>query len=481
MMVIITAIKVTKMLNYKKLGFKAGIEIHQQLETKKLFCNCPSITNKKESPDLTIKRKLRAVAGLAGEKDIAALFEQEKDRTFMYEFYHDCNCLVELDESPPEALNKEALEIALQISLLLKAKVVPKIKVMRKIVIDGSNVSGFQRMMLIAKNGKIKTSKGTIKIPTIFLEEEAAKKVKTVGKEVTYRLDRLGIPLVEIGTSPDIKDPEHAKETAEIIGMILRATKVKRGLGTIRQDVNLSIKNSPRIEIKGFQDLKSIPKIIEYEVSRLLKEKPKKAEVRKAESNLTTSFLRPLPGEARIYPETDVQEISLNKKFLSDIKLPELITEKSLRLEKEFSLQPELAKEIIKKKINLEQLAKKYPRTSPKFIAQILIEMPKELKARFGIHHQFNQAEINEILTLANDHNLQKGAEIGIMIKIVKKQKINPADYKQVSFQEIEQEIKKVIQSNPSLQPNAIMGIIMKKYSGKINPKEVFDLIKKSQ
>jgi glutamyl-tRNA(Gln) amidotransferase subunit E len=122
------------MLYYKKLGFKAGLEVHQQLDTKKLFCSCPGITNKKESPDLIIKRKLRAVAGLSGEKDIAALHEEQKGRTFHYEFYNDCNCLIELDESPPEELNKEALEIALQISFLLKAKIKKKIKVMRKIV-----------------------------------------------------------------------------------------------------------------------------------------------------------------------------------------------------------------------------------------------------------------------------------------------------------------------------------------------------------
>ena len=481
MMVIITQIKVTKMLNYKKLGFKAGLEIHQQLDTKKLFCSCPSILNKKEAPNLIVRRKLRAVAGLSGEKDIAALHEQQKDLTFNYEFYHDCNCLVELDESPPEEINKEALKIALQISLLLKAKIVPKIKVMRKIVIDGSNVSGFQRTMLIAKNGKIKTSKGIVKIPAIFLEEEAAKKIKTVDKEVTYRLDRLGIPLLEIATYPDIKDPEHAKETAGIIGTILRSAKVKRGIGSIRQDVNLSIRNSPRMEIKGFQDLKLIPKIIECGVSRLLKENPKQAEVRKAEPNLTTSFLRPLPGEARIYPETDIPEIKIDKKLLSKIKLPELITEKALDLEREFSLHPEIAKEIIENKIDFKAFVKNYPRTSPKFLSQILIEMPKELKARFNIIHKFTDMEFKEVLTLADNHSLQKEAVIDIMIKIVKKQKINPADYKQVSFQEIEQEIKKVIQINPSLQPNAIMGIIMKKYSGKINPKEVFDLIKKLQ
>src|SRR3990167_8641318 len=116
-------------INYEKIGFKAGLEIHQQLDGKKLFCNCPVETNKKEKPDLIVKRKLRAVAGAEGEKDIAALYEEAKDKTFVYEFYHDCNCLVELDEEPINHINEHALEAALQISLLLIAKPVKKIKV----------------------------------------------------------------------------------------------------------------------------------------------------------------------------------------------------------------------------------------------------------------------------------------------------------------------------------------------------------------
>ena len=325
-------------MDYKKLDFKCGLEIHQQLDTNKLFCSCPSITNKQEKPDLVIRRKLRAVAGEAGEKDIAALFEETKNKTFVYEFYNDCDCLVDIDCEPPHEINHEALETAIQISLLFKAKIQPKLKIMRKIVIDGSNTTGFQRTVLLATNGQIKTSKGIVRIPTIFLEEEAAKKIKDDKDEVTYRLDRLGVPLVEIATSADIKDPEHAKETASLIGLILRSTKVKRGLGSIRQDVNISIKNSPRIEIKGFQDLRSIPKIIDYEISRLQKEKPKSGEVRKAESNLTTLFLRPIPGEARMYPETDVKEIILDKKLISKISIPESIIEKSLNLEKSYNI-----------------------------------------------------------------------------------------------------------------------------------------------
>lgn len=466
------------MLNYQELGFKAGLEIHQQLDTHKLFCNCPSITNKKTAPDLKIKRKLRAVAGESGKKDIAAVFEEQKNKTFEYEFYHDCNCLIELDEEPPLDVNPEALEIVLQISLLLKAKIEPKLKIMRKIVVDGSNVSGFQRTVLIATNGNIKTSKGLVRIPTILLEEEAAKKISTKESKITYRLDRLGIPLVEIATSPDIKDPEHAKETAELIGTLLRSTQVKRGLGSIRQDVNLSIKNSPRMEVKGFQDLKSISKVIESEVQRLIKDKPKSGEVRKAESNLTTTFLRPLPGESRFYPETDIKEFRLTKPFLSQIKIPELITEKALKLEKEFNLSPELAKEIIKNKIPFKELVKAYPKLSPKLMAQILIEFPKDLKARYNLNHIYTPNEFKTVLKLTNENLLQKEAILDMLQKIARSQKINLEDYEQIPITKLQTEIKTIFEKDPNLTPNAIMGLIMQKYSGKVNPKTLFELIK---
>ena len=182
-----------------------------------------------------------------------------------------------------------------------------------------------------------------------------------------------------------------------------------------------------------------------------------------------------------MYPETDVLDVIITKSFLSKIKIPELITEKSLDLEKQFDLQPEIAKEITEKKIPFESLAKNYPRTSPKFISQILVEMPKELKTRFNVGHIFTSAEFKEILDLTNSHNLQKEAIMDMMKKIAKKQKIDPTDYKQVSFAEIEHEIKQIMGKNPNLTPNAIMGIIMQKYSRKINPKEVSDFIKKLQ
>ena len=170
--------------DYAKLGLKAGLEVHQQLDTGKLFSHAPSLL-RSDKPDYVIKRKLHAVAGETGEVDVAVEYEAALDKELYYEGYKDSISLVELDEEPPNTINKEALEAALQLSLLLKAKIEPKIKVMRKIIIDGSNVAGFQRTMQIATNGKLKASKGIIKIETLLLEQEAAKKIATNGKDTT--------------------------------------------------------------------------------------------------------------------------------------------------------------------------------------------------------------------------------------------------------------------------------------------------------
>src|SRR3989338_10942969 len=178
------------MLDHKGLGLKTGLEIHQQLDGKKLFCKC-SVNIQDTKPDFEIQRNLRASQSELGKLDKASLYELKKGKYFVYQGYNNSNCLVELDESPPEELNKEALGIALQVSLLLKAKPVDVIQFMRKIVIDGSNVSGFQRTALIATNGQIDTSQDIVHIPTICLEEESAKKVEDSGTYRVYNISRL--------------------------------------------------------------------------------------------------------------------------------------------------------------------------------------------------------------------------------------------------------------------------------------------------
>ncbi len=468
------------MLNYKDLDLKIGLEVHQQLDTNKLFCSCPCLI-KAEKPDFKIKRYLRASASELGKVDQAALFELQKGKYFIYEGYNDTNCLVELDESPPEELNKKALEIALQVSLLLNAKILDQIQFMRKVVIDGSNVSGFQRTALIAINGYIETSEGKITIPTICLEEEAAKKIEATNEYVNYNISRLGIPLIEIATGPEIKSPEGAKEAASKLGMVLRSIDgVKRGLGSIRQDVNLSIKGHPRVEIKGFQDLKSIPKVAEYEIQRQLSSKEKKSEVRKAETDLTTSFLRPMPGADRMYPETDVKITKITKEMLKKIKLPELLSSKIENLEEIYKLQPELAKEIIKREIDLEHFVSQYRNLDANFIARTLIETPKEIKSRFNLDiAKLTEDNFHAILELLDENKIPKNAALDALAELIKEGKINLDKYKTISDKDLELTIKRIIQENKNTNFNAIMGEAMKKLKGKADPKKIIELIKK--
>ena len=257
--------------DYSELGLKAGLEIHQQLDSReKLFCRCQTLIRDIRDSNFEFFRYLRATESEMGEKDRAAVEQTKIRREYIYKAY-DTTCLIENDEEPPRELNKEALDISLEIAKLFRMKPVDQMHVMRKIVVDGSNTSGFQRTAFLASDGYIETSEGHCGIDSLCVEEEAAQKIEEIGDSITYSLDRLGIPLVEIATSPDIKSPRHAREVAEQIGMILRSTgKVKRGLGTIRQDVNVSIARGARVEIKGVQALDLIEDIVRREVERQL-------------------------------------------------------------------------------------------------------------------------------------------------------------------------------------------------------------------
>ena len=254
-------------MDYRALGLKAGLEIHQQLASRKLFCACPSRLTE-DAGGTRFHRRLRPTQSELGEVDAAAIEEAKRRLTFVYEATEG-TCLVEADEEPPHPPNEEALDIALEVALLTGATPVEEIHFMRKIVIDGSNTSGFQRSALVAMGGAIEVNGKRIGIPTILLEEDAARKVGEAEGEVVYRLDRLGIPLVEIATTPDIETPDEAREVAFAIGSLLRATrKVIRGIGTVREDVNVSIRGGARTEIKGVQELRMIATFVEKEAER---------------------------------------------------------------------------------------------------------------------------------------------------------------------------------------------------------------------
>ncbi len=258
-------------IDTQAVGLRVGLEIHQQLDTlHKLFCDCPATLSKGE-PEVRFLRRLRPTQSELGQTDPAALFEFQKGRTIIYEASGDSACLVEMDEAPPHELNPQAVDVGLQIALLLGAKPIHEIHVMRKIVVDGSNTGGFQRTCILALGGSLTVGGRTIALQTICLEEDAARKMGENGPTITYRIDRLGIPLIEIATAPEIYTPSEAGAAALALGRILRATRmVKRGLGTIRQDLNISIRDGALVEVKGVQKLELIPKVIEYEVGRQL-------------------------------------------------------------------------------------------------------------------------------------------------------------------------------------------------------------------
>jgi len=273
-------------IDFEKIGLRVGLEIHQQLNTsKKLFCKCRPI----ESGEYTEKfsRSLRTAKSELGELDPAALFEKTKSKKINYYANSQSSCLVEKDEEPPHDLDRDAKKISLLISSMLESKIFSEIHVMRKTVIDGSNTTGFQRTMLVSQGGNLKVNGKNIGVQAICLEEDAAKLLKDEQNERNYSLDRLGVPLVEIALEPVSTKPSGVKEIALTLGRLLRATRmVKRGIGSIRQDVNISVMNSGVVEVKGVQQLDQLEKIISYEAKRqhgliLIGEKLEKSSITK--------------------------------------------------------------------------------------------------------------------------------------------------------------------------------------------------------
>jgi glutamyl-tRNA(Gln) amidotransferase subunit E len=272
-------IMVSKSINYDKLGFKAGIEIHAQLSSpKKLFCRCQaSLTN--EEPQDVVQRKFRPVLGEMGEYDPALLIEFEKDHTIFYEVFNS-TCTYELDETPPFPINDEALYDGIKLARMMNCQIVTETNVCRKNYLDGSVPCGFQRTALIGYNGYISLKKGftehkekKLPINWIYIEEDAARKdnVLSEDKNIFFKLDRLGIPLVEIVTDHRLYSPTEVVSAARTLGMLIKSSGiVRKGLGTIRQDINVSIAKGDRVELKGLQLLDLIPSAIDLEIQRQL-------------------------------------------------------------------------------------------------------------------------------------------------------------------------------------------------------------------
>jgi glutamyl-tRNA(Gln) amidotransferase subunit E len=626
-------------IDYSKVGLKVGLEIHQQLATKaKLFCSCPPELFK-EAPTMVFLRRLRPTQSELGQIDPSAFFEFKKGMQVLYEANKKTACLVEMDEEPPHPLNMEAVEVVLTAALMMNAKPVDEVHVMRKTVIDGSNTTGFQRTSIIALDGWIKVNDKVIPIQAASLEEYAARKIGTEadGKIIRYRIDRLGIPLIEVTTGPVIYSPQEAQEVALAIGRILRDTgKVMRGLGTIRQDLNVSIPNGALIEIKGVQALDLISTVVEYEVQRQLcliaikeelaakgvktedikeniidvtdlfktskskvirKAIDKKqhvkavrlpgfagflkrelmpnfrlgtemsdrakfwgrvggifhtdempnygitieevnalrkavnaaendavvfvadtsenttdalkavvararesligvpAETRTAKEDGTTRYMRPRPGAARMYPETDIPSTLITKEFIEKIQanLPESADKKQQRLIQQYNLNEKLSKQIIDSEYSpLFDAIVKESDVSATTVAVFLTENLKALK-RDGIQiDKVSDEQIKEIFRLVGSGELAKEALPDVFTWLSKNENKTGLDaiaalgLKMFSCEELEKVIERILAANKpqveGLGKNAfglIMGLVMKEVRGKASPEVVKELVKK--
>lgn len=617
-------------LDYENLGLKVGFEIHQELDTHKLFCNCPSVL-RDEEPEIVIDRELRPTESELGEIDRAALAEAAKSKRFKYEIHPDSVCLVELDEEPPHPVNEEARDIALEASLLLNAEPVDEAQVMRKTVIDGSNTAGFQRTILIATNGHIDINGAEISLQTICLEEDAARKIDETADFVKYRLDRLGIPLLEIATSPDFNDAQTPAIAAEKIGQILRATgKVKRGIGTIRQDVNVSIEEGARQEIKGVQELSLITTVIEREVQRQvklleIKEELEKRKVSKVEKKIfdvtdifadteskviadsisqgggvfalrlpgfegilgtelipdhrfgtelsdyakvygkvegifhtdelpgygiaeeeleklrekigasekdaivliadrenksrkgleavaervnqafegvpeetrraipdgNTQYMRPLPGSARMYVETDVPPEQITEEKISEIKsgLPEKPETKKERYQKEFGLSKELAEQMStsSKSPLFEEIIAEY-NVDPTLVASTLEQTLAQLEREDVPVENITENSLKNAFEMISKGKISKDALTQLLKEVGKGSKVKTA-VEQLGISKMEEEkiyeiVSEVVENKEDLikdrgekAVNALMGVVMKKVGGKADGELVHQIL----
>ena len=615
-------------MDYRSLGLKVGVEIHQQLNTGKLFCDCQSELSDEHHKEFV--RRLRPTQSELGEIDRAALEQAERKLQFRYQTV-PYSCLVEADEEPPHDANKKAIEASLEMASLLSMSPADEIHFMRKIVIDGSNTGGFQRTALIARNGQLEAGGKKIGVTTVCLEEDAARKLSEHGSEVLYRLDRLGIPLVEISTEPDMTTPEEARLVAERLGSLLRATKkVRRGIGTIREDVNISIAGGARVEIKGAQDLRLLHVYVEEEVKRQLAlievkqalrergARPIQHDIRdlspmfrqtkckvikaaldeggrvfavslpkfkgllgptdkgvkrlgpemaaharvsgvkglfhsdelpgygvtvaevedvnsalgvesdgafvliadqepKAMAAITRAidrasaaiegvpeetrdplpdgqsvYSRPLPGKARMYPETDVRPILVDEKILESIRLnlPELPEEKAARFVKEFSMSDEQADMLVRSGFEdeFELLARSLG--NPQVVARIYLNTYPELEKLGRDPSKLTVETIREVLTLLNKGSFAKEAIPQILASVIEHgltvgKALESLGVETVDLDSVRAVCERVVKERENFIKERgegalgpLMGIVMKELRGRVDGKVISEILR---
>jgi len=266
----VTRINATQ-ADYDRIGFMSGLEVHQQLKTKeKLFCHCPSgIYQKADEFDAELIRHMRPTLSELGEYDGTALMEFRTRKEIIYRIANQTACTYDVDDTPPFPLNREALDIAIGISLLSKLKIVGEVHITRKQYLDGSIPTGFQRTAIIGVEGEIQLRNKKVRLIQLSLEEDACREVSDIGHVRIYRTDRLGNPLIETVTYPDFVNPDEVKEGADYIRFLNRSTgKVKTGIGSTRADVNVSCRGGTRVEIKGVAHTSWMPELTHNEAFR---------------------------------------------------------------------------------------------------------------------------------------------------------------------------------------------------------------------
>ena len=256
---------------YEDLGFMCGLEVHQQLKTeKKLFCHCQAgVYQKHGFYDAEIVRHMRPTLSEMGGYDGTALMEFKTKKNIVYHIANATTCTYDIDDTPPFKINKQALGIALEVALLLKTNIVGELHITRKQYLDGSIPAGFQRTGIISIEGQIPLKNKTVRIIQLSIEEDSCREISDIGHVRIYSTDRLGMPLIETVTYPDMKTPDEAAEAANYIRFLNRSTgKVRTGIGAAREDVNVSIYGGTRVEIKGVSHISYIPELVHNEAFR---------------------------------------------------------------------------------------------------------------------------------------------------------------------------------------------------------------------
>lgn len=257
--------------DYKRIGFKSGLEVHQQLKTKsKLFCRCPAgIYHQHEDYNAELIRHMRPTLSELGVYDGTALMEFKTKKEIRYRINNQTACTYEVDDTPPFPVDRQALEIALEISILSKLNVVGEVHITRKQYLDGSIPTGFQRTAILGVEGELQLRNKKVRLIQLSIEEDSCREISDIGHLRVYKTDRLGMPLIETVTYPDMETPDELAEAAEYIRFLNRSTgKVRTGIGSGREDVNVSCEGGTRVELKGVSHIKWIPELSHNECFR---------------------------------------------------------------------------------------------------------------------------------------------------------------------------------------------------------------------